>query len=230
MLPVTNITVLLAKSFFSAFTHLQSEVDELRKNYISSVKLVALVSLPILIPVALISEEFVLIVFGEAWVKMSPFITILCVAGILGSFNGMSDALITSQGQTRLLLKIVVIEKIVFLLLIICGSFYGLIGVAIGKVLSQLFSLLFRTYKQQDILRLSFLSWLSAFRKILLSTAIMILTGILIKDFLFDYSEWMRTFLMGIILNAVFFLSLFVQNESIVFSIIKIVKEKVRLT
>ena len=161
--------------------------------------------------------------------KMSPFITILCIAGIFGSFNGMSDALITSQGQTRLLLRIVVIEKIAFLVLIVCGSFYGLIGVAIGKVLSQLFSLLFRTYTQQNILRLSFLSWLNAFRKILLGTVIMILTGILIKNLLLDYNEWMRAILMGIILNGVFFFSLFAQNESIVFSIFKIVKDKMRL-
>lgn len=228
MLPVTNISILLAKSFFSAFTHLQDQAEELRRNYLNSVKLVALLTLPVLIPIAIVSDDFVSIIFGDAWMKMAPFISLLCLAGIFGSFNGMSDALITSQGQTALLLRIVISEKVIFLFLIIGGAFYGLIGVAIGKVISQLFSLFFRTYMQRDILRLSISGWLLSFTKIIVSIVIMVLSGIILKNYLLSSDIFVRFALMVMILNLVFFGTLWVQKEPIIFSVFQIAKEKLQ--
>lgn len=219
MMPVNNLTILLGRSFFSVYSLLQENSSKLKSNYVSSAKMLMITISPMLIAIALVPNDFVLIVFGDQWLEMSGLLPILCAAGILGSFNALNDGLYTSQGRTDILLKVVIIEKIVLVVLIIAGMFFGLLGVACARLAAQIFSLVLRVNYQKRVIDVSILFWMKSFTKIILASMVMIAVVLPLKPFLADFSTIFRFSIAIGVAAGTFFISLLLLREEILFKL-----------
>lgn len=77
-------------------------------------------------------------------------------------------------------------------------------------------------------MRLSISGWLLSFNKIIVSIVIMVSSGIILRSYLLSSEIFVRFPLMVMILNLVFFGTLWIQKESIIFSVFQIAKEKLQ--
>lgn len=217
MMPVNNLSILLSRSFFSVFSILQENAEKLKANYVSSAKLLMITISPLLISIAIMPKEFVLVIFGDQWLEISPLLPVLCAAGILGSFNALNDGLYTSQGRTDILLRVVLIEKTALVVMIIGGMFFGLLGVAYAKLIAQVFSFILRVHQQKRMIDVSYMFWARAFSKIILACVVMILAVISTKPFLVDFSVIFRLLIAVLIAAGAFFVCLLLVREEILY-------------
>jgi len=219
MMPVNSLSILLSKSFFSIFSILQEDASKLRSNFVSSAKLLMITISPLLIAIALVPGDFVVIVFGDQWLEMSPLLPVLCAAGILGSFNALNDGLYTALGRADILLRVVVIEKIALVVMIIAGMFFGLLGIAYARLAAQVFSFVLRVHQQKKVIDVSFMFWARSFMKIIFAGMVMIVAVVLLQSSLADFSLTFRFPIVVSIAIMSFFICLLLLREEIVFKL-----------
>lgn len=213
MFPLSNISILLATSFFSVFAALQDNRPLLIKRYTESIKLIVCAIGILMMGLAIIAPEFIHVVFGDQWTDMVPVLRVMCISGFLGGIININDSLLTSQGQTGLLLKVVTIEKIILVAGIAAGSFFGIMGLAWGKVGSSFLCVLIRLYVQRRVLHVSLLAWLGDFVKIGTAFLITAVCVFPLYYYLPEQMEWLRVIAICGACLIVFVFSLYILAE-----------------
>ncbi|HQV33431.1 MAG TPA: lipopolysaccharide biosynthesis protein, partial [Calditrichia bacterium] len=119
---------------FSSFSRIQEEHERLRLAFRKVMLTIAVVSYPILVGMMLLTEEFILVIYGDAWTATITPLRIMCLAGIFVSFDPLLSSVLTSAGFVKYSAYRQIFE--VALLAVACyiGSFWGITGVAWATV------------------------------------------------------------------------------------------------
>ncbi|TWU47534.1 Teichuronic acid biosynthesis protein TuaB [Rubripirellula tenax] len=139
-LPGGILSSLLARVAFPLFSSIHKNKDKLRVGVRSSVRSIMLVNIPAMMGLAVLAEPFVREVFGEQWVSAAPALQVLCVAGLLYPLHVINLNVLQAQGHANLFFRLEVIKKSLGTLLLIGGSFYGIMGIAWSRVIQSVFA------------------------------------------------------------------------------------------
>jgi PST family polysaccharide transporter len=130
ILPINSIASVLGDVLFPALSRIQDDVPRFRRTYIAATRMIALVSFPLMAGMAAVSEPLILLLFGEKWAEVIPIVRILCFIGLLGSIVHPVGWIFNALGRTREQLVLSIVIAPAFLLAIVIGLQYGIIGVA----------------------------------------------------------------------------------------------------
>ncbi len=97
---------------------------------------IMLINLPLMAALTVMPDLVIDFLYGPKWLAAAPVLTILSIGGILFPLQIVNMQLVLSQGRSGLSLKVEFIKKIIGLLLLLIGSFYGLTGLAISQAIS----------------------------------------------------------------------------------------------
>ena len=135
--PTRQISSVVGKVMFASLSKLNDDVDRLRRVYLRAVASIALVTFPLMVGLALVSEEFVLGVLGAKWSAAIPIIRIFCLLGALESVFTTVGWIYQSTGRTDVLFRWGLLMGGVPLAGIVVGSVIGTIeAVTVGYALT----------------------------------------------------------------------------------------------
>ena len=135
-LPLYLFSSVLNSVLFSAYSSVQTDADRLRRGYLTSVSLSALVVFPALTTIAIIAPELIVGVFGPQW---SPAITplrILSAAGCFYCIYNLADSLTRAKGAVYMKFVFHGVYAVSVLGAAIVGTRWGIAGVAAGLTAS----------------------------------------------------------------------------------------------
>lgn len=181
-LPVNSIGLIFNKTFFSAFALLQNKHDVLSNNYLRAVKFLSISLMPILILTAIGADQIILFLFGKQWVSMSSLVSWLAISSAISAYNSFNDTVMTSQGRTDLLLRINVFEKIVLMVCVLVGMRYGVIGVALAKIISNLCTFIPKLLFLSKVIKISIKEWFFAQRNIFMAMVVCGAVAYIVKN------------------------------------------------
>lgn len=118
-------------------SRLQDDPIKLRRTFYTATTLVSLVGVPAFIGLAVISPEFVRVVFGEQWMPSSPVMQILSLNGVLVMMMSFSGPTIMAIGKPSWNLRLLTLNTIVKTGAFLAAVQYGIVGVAIALVASN---------------------------------------------------------------------------------------------
>jgi len=98
-LPAMYVGQAFERVLFPALSQRQDDISALRKGLLSTLEISALVALPVSVGMYFLSEEIVLVLFGEAWSSIIPVLTILSWGVFFRAAYKCSDVLIRSKGD-----------------------------------------------------------------------------------------------------------------------------------
>jgi len=127
----SRIVSLLSLPAFSEVAH---DRVHLRTWAKWSVRSVMLLNLPLLLVLSALSEPLVLTLFGERWAGAATVLRILLLAGALFPLHVINLNIMLAIGRSGLFLKAELIKKAVGLVLLVGGSFFGLLGIAASQI------------------------------------------------------------------------------------------------
>ncbi|WP_348611618.1 lipopolysaccharide biosynthesis protein [Halobaculum rarum] len=81
--PATEVSHVIAKVTFPAFSKVQDDVEELREGFLRTVRAVAYLSFPMAVGVAAVAPVFVQAAFGPKWLPMVETMRVLALWGAL---------------------------------------------------------------------------------------------------------------------------------------------------
>ena len=134
-LAARSITSVVSQVLLSTFSSIQNDLERVRKIFIKSLETISFVTLPLNAALFVLARPLILFFFGDAWTEMIVLVQILCVFGAIKSISTTNGNIFISQDKTRLQFKLNLITRPIVILSLIVGAFYGLIGIAIGRVI-----------------------------------------------------------------------------------------------
>jgi PST family polysaccharide transporter len=220
LLPLRNVSTIVTKVMFPAFSQKQDDLQLLKKYYLNIIQYIALITFPLMIGLSLVSKEFVLLFFGKQWSAMIPILSILSGLGAIQSIISLNGLIYNSLGKVNIAFRVSIITNIVLIIAFVIGVNFGLIGVAYSYLIASAL-LLIPMYKIAiKQLSISLLEVFDVLRGIMFATLIMAIVLSVINN----YTE--LSLIAGLILKilisaVVYFLLVVFFEKELVFSIKK---------
>lgn len=143
--PTTRVNQVISSVMFPVFSRLQNDELALRKGYLKLVKLVTLISTPIMLGMALTAPYFIPLLFDSEWFSSIYIIQILCFYSLIRATGSPAGSLQLAKGRTDIGFKWNLGLVFISVPFIYVGAVYGeLIGIAYAQVI--LHALLFAPY------------------------------------------------------------------------------------
>jgi O-antigen/teichoic acid export membrane protein len=113
-----------------ALSRLQDEPERFRNFYLKAIKLIAYISMPIVVAMGVLSHEIIGLILGKQWLEAGPIFMVLAVAAIWQPIGVTVGWIYISLGQTRRMFLWVCFAGPLIVLSFFIGLPWGAIGVA----------------------------------------------------------------------------------------------------
>ena len=138
LLPLRNITSIVTKVMFPAFSQKQDDIVLLKKYYLKIILYIALLTFPLMIGLSMVSKEFVILFFGAKWKAMIPVLSILSGLGAIQSIISLNGLIYNSLGKANIAFKVSILSNVVLIIAFTIGVNYGIIGVSYSYLIASL--------------------------------------------------------------------------------------------
>ena len=136
LFPTTTIARVLRRVLFASLSQIQNDKQRVKRIFLKTTRVVALLTFPLMLGLFVTVEPFVLTVFGEQWSEMIPVLRILALAGMIQSIDNLNVNLFQSQGKANLQFRLEIFLNTTFILAIVVGLRWGIVGVAVGYTIA----------------------------------------------------------------------------------------------
>ncbi len=130
--PVLYITTLVGSVTTAFFSTVQNDYAALRRYLLNLTEGLALLTFPLSIGLALVVNDFVLLVLGSKWQAAVPSLRLLALYASVRSITPLLSHVLTVTGDTRFGMKMSVVSVIAYPLAFYFGSHWGIVGIAIA--------------------------------------------------------------------------------------------------
>lgn len=127
-----NVTSIANGLAMPAFSAVSDDLKRMQVGWNRMLRLISIVSFPLLIGLFVVADDFVLIVYGSKWEGAILPLRILIIYALRYSVSSPASAVFKSLGRPDYGLKLGAVIVPFYLVSIWIGSYYGIVGVAIG--------------------------------------------------------------------------------------------------
>lgn len=152
-IPVDVLSDAFARVIFPVFSAAAGDTERLRNGVRLSVQTMMLIQLPMMFGLMATAENCIYVLFGERWLSVAPILQVLCIAGMFWPLQVINLNVLKAQGHSDLFFRLEIVKKIVGIISLLIGSFYGVMGIAWCQVAYSLVSFLINAYYTKHQLR-----------------------------------------------------------------------------
>lgn len=132
--PVSLITGVLSRVAFPIFSAAANDKEQLRRGMRLALRSIMLINVPMMLGLMATADHVIPTFFGAQWLPAVPIMQVLCLAGILWPLHVINLNVLMALGHSRHFFRLEITKKIVGSLLIVGGSYYGVLGLAWSQV------------------------------------------------------------------------------------------------
>lgn len=186
--PMRNITTVISRVIFPAFSIVQHENSKLRDAYVSVTNSIALITFPMMAGLAFVSFNITEAFFGANWdtTLVAQIIIILAPVGALQSITHTTGVIYQVKGKTDWMLKWSLFATTITLTGFFIGLNWGITGVAISYLVTNLLMILPVFIIPFKLINLSIVNFFRTFELTVLSvlgmSVIVFIASYLIED------------------------------------------------
>jgi PST family polysaccharide transporter/lipopolysaccharide exporter len=134
-LPAVEISFIVGRVTFPLYATLQDDLPAFRRVFLTTLRRVTFVSIPVAFGILLAAEPLVIGIFGEKWRAAVAPLQILAVFGIVRTFAGITGAVFQACGRPQLIYWIGLGHAaVLFSMLFLLAPSHGVEGVAVAEV------------------------------------------------------------------------------------------------
>jgi O-antigen/teichoic acid export membrane protein len=137
---ILNTMWVMTAVLFPAFSALQNDKEALKKGFLSTVRYVELLVVPLCLGMLAVADPLIRVVFGEQWVEAIPLLRIISLYTLIISIGFHAGDVYKAIGRPDILLKVSIPLFPMRLICLWIGAQYGLLGVAYGHLVAEIIS------------------------------------------------------------------------------------------
>lgn len=138
VMPPTKLNPIITRVLFPAFAKIQDDNAKLKDSFYKLISLVGIINFPALLGLMVVAHNFILFIFGERWVFITPILQILCVVGLLRSIGNPIGSLLMAKARVDISFKFNLFKTLLFIPSMLVGvKLGGVVGVALAFLAVQ---------------------------------------------------------------------------------------------
>ncbi len=99
--PMTQINPILVKVTFPVFAKMQNDMQRLKRAFFLQMRVLSLITVPLLFGIAAVARPFVATVLGNEWLPAVPILQILALIGLMRSLNSPIQSILMISGRVK---------------------------------------------------------------------------------------------------------------------------------
>ena len=128
---------------FPAFSKIQADKDDLKSSFLKVTKHVGIFAFPFCAGLCLLSKDLITVVYGQKWIAAAPILSVLAFVGLFNTLPVAIHPLLNALGYSKSGFWFCALQVALFFLFISpAAKLYGLNGVGVVVVLSQLIAVI----------------------------------------------------------------------------------------
>ncbi|HDR7715278.1 lipopolysaccharide biosynthesis protein [Bacillus albus] len=200
---------------FPEVASLQSDVEKIRKLYLTVISKVAFFTFPLCAGLLVISREFILFVYSDKWIEAVFPLQILLVVGLVTSIGTLGGSIFNGLGKPQLEMRLNM-GSFVFLTIMICIlKDYGLNVLAIGILVKTIIFDYIKILLVNQQIKSNMWEFFESLKPSFLCTAIMVVCLVIFKG-LVSLENTSMLFLQICIGILIYFISTLIFNKEII--------------
>jgi O-antigen/teichoic acid export membrane protein len=210
-LPATEITHIISRVSFPAYSKLQDDYFRLKNAYLKVLQLNAVVSFPLAGAIFVLAQDFTQIFLGEKWLSMVPAMQALVLWGLIRSVGATTGPIFYSVGKPNLATKLQFIQLILLTAFIYpLTARLGILGTSLSVVLAAVIPNLLAFYFTIKITQCGLYNFSKQIGTPLMGSMISVLSVVFLKAY--EFVNWS---LLAFIINIAFFLIIYSASISV---------------
>lgn len=138
ILPITEIADVVAKVTFPVYAKIASDRSRLKKAFFKTLAVVSVLSLLFGFILVNFTEEIVMLVLGDKWSAIIPFLKILTIFGVIRGISGSTSALFLAIKKQEYVSIVTFVSLLVLIIIIIpLINSAGLIGASLAALIAS---------------------------------------------------------------------------------------------
>jgi teichuronic acid exporter len=137
-MPVNLLSSLVSQVAFPVFAAAGGDLARVRRGLEPALRALLFVTIPAMMILSVMAEDVLRILFGRQWLPAAPILSVLALAGIFWPANVINTTAMQALGHSSLLFRLSLFKNVTAMLLLIAGSWFGLLGIAWANVVSTL--------------------------------------------------------------------------------------------
>lgn len=148
LLPYSNIVSSVNRVAFPLYVEVQDDPVRLKSLHGKLTLILFTILCPVFIYMAILSEDILILFFSKKWIEAAPFLSILSFGSLLSVINFNNLNVLSAKGKVNLILRIEIIDKVIFLLLVaICLYFkLGIIMLLLAEIVRGVISAILKEF------------------------------------------------------------------------------------
>jgi O-antigen/teichoic acid export membrane protein len=136
----TFVTRIVGRVSFPAFARLQTDRATLRAAFLKALSHISVATVPLAFGMLAVSEELILVLYGEPWREAVPVVEVLAFYGMALSVSSVAGPVFRAIGHPQLLLQTSLLHHSLLVALLLVLGRYGAVGIAQAVVVPMLVS------------------------------------------------------------------------------------------
>ena len=214
--PLQNVSSVISKVMFPAFSKIKNDIDKVSQNYLKMVKVISLITFPLMLGLLVVAPEFIKVIYGSKWEPVVILLEILCICGMVQSISSTTGNILLSQGRADLYLKLGIMGTIFTIAAIVFGLQWGIYGVAIFYTIEQIIWLPYAQMIVNNVIKLRTLIFLGVFKNSVFCSLLIAGCMILSKSILSLSSDTSRLAILVTIFIFAYGLFIFIFERAFI--------------
>jgi O-antigen/teichoic acid export membrane protein len=136
LVPFSRVAAPIQDVVFPAFSRIQDDRERIADGWIRITRVVAAVTVPSLLGLAIVAGDFVDLVLGSKWHDATTVIQVLAWVGILQSLQSLNTGILEALGHARAIFRFTIVFFAAHITAFVIGLQWGIVGVAVGYSIS----------------------------------------------------------------------------------------------
>jgi len=207
---------------YPIMTSVKEDRERLVNIYTQLISITMLVSLPMLIGFAAVSEEFVKMALGDEWLPVVPMLVALCLARAITPISAINMNILNAVGRSDLFLKVDLSKLPLTLGALFIALPYGIEGVAWAMACTSFIAFFINAYYPWKLFSFGGFKQLKIASKYIAASALMYF---IVK--LINIDNMALELLVKIVVGAaVYFTALVITKDTFLFELIRKIKQQ----
>jgi PST family polysaccharide transporter len=222
--PLQQVSSVIVRVLFPTLVLIKDDLPRLRSAYLKAVGVIALVTFPLMGGLFALADDFVLVVFGPAWVEMVPVLKVLVWVGMMQSVGTTVGSIYLSTGNPGIALRVSLIGTPVLICGMAVGLHWGIFGVAVGYAVAS-FSLFYYTLLVSfNLIELRIQEFYLILIRPLLATLATVFSIIIVSQFIGDLAPAARLFSSIAFGTFVYFVTSLLINQAQLIGVVSLLQ------
>jgi teichuronic acid exporter len=147
-----TISSVVQKVSYPVLCSIQDDDVRLKKTYQRIIKSTMMLTFTCMLGLVAVAKPLVLILIGVKWLESVYFLQIICFSGMLYPLHAINLNMLQVKGRSDLFLRLEIIKKVIGIIPILLGVFYGIEWMLFSNVFISFVAYLLNSYYSSNLL------------------------------------------------------------------------------